>query len=240
MPDTASIAANHLLACLAPDERARVAKQLDSVELSLGEAVQHTGEPLQYTYFPTSSVLSLLRSSESGDTVEVALTGAEGVAGVTAFLGDGRSSSTVVAKRAGHAFRCPRRTLREEVRHCPRLENALLRYVQSLVAQLAQTALCNRLHNSDGRLCRCLLQLHDRQQSNHLELTHEFLSHILGMRRVGVTEALQALQNAGAITMSRGCIKVVNRALLEDCACECYRIISEETERLTPVPYKAN
>lgn len=234
MPDTPTPDDNRILAGAEPDARERLDPHLELVDLAFGESVLRTGQPLENAYFPTTAVFSLMRYTSDGDVAEVALTGDEGVVGVDAFLGRAESTCSALIKRAGLAWRVDAEVLRDVFTRGGRIRTRLLNYTQALVAQLLQTGVCNRLHNTDERLCRCLLQLRDRQHSDRMEITHEFLSHILGGRRVGVTQALGQLQNDGVIASTRGCIELLDRAAMERRACECYSIIREDTERLAP------
>lgn len=234
MPDTPHPDQNRILAGLDPVEREQLQPHLELVEFAFAEEPVQTGELLEQAWFPTTAVFSLVRYAANGDVAEVALTGDEGVVGIDVFLGNALSTSSVVIKRAGLAWCADAGVLREVFALRRQLETRVLRYTQALIAHLAQTGICNRLHNIDQRLCRCLLQLRDRQDSDRLEITHEFLSHILGIRRVGVTQAAGQLQSAGVIASERGRIELLDREEMERRACECYAIIRDETERLSP------
>lgn len=234
MPDTPTPEDNRILAGMAENEREQLDGHLELVDLAFGESIFRTGEPLEHAYFPTTAVFSLMRHTSDGDVAEVALTGDEGVVGVDAFLGKAESTSSVMIKRAGLAWRVDVAVVREVFARGGRIKTAMLNYTQALIAQLAQTGVCNRLHSIDQRLCRCLLQLRDRQQSDRLEITHEFLSLILGGRRVGITQAIGQLLTDGVVSSTRGCIEILDRKEMERRSCECYFIIRDDTARFSP------
>jgi len=154
------------------------------------------------------------------------------VVGVALFLGGDTTPNRAVVQIAGGAFRMKAKLLQEEFARGGPLHHLLLRYTQALITQISQTAVCNRLHSVENRLCRWLLLSHDRVKSEELVMTQEFISNMLGGRRESVTVAAGRLQDAGLIHYARGCIKILNRKGLEASACECYRIVKDELDRL--------
>jgi CRP-like cAMP-binding protein len=164
------------------------------------------------------------------------LAGNDGVVGVALFLGGDTTPNRAVVQVAGGAFKMPARLLREEFGKGGPLQRALLRYTQALITQISQTAVCNRLHDVEQRLCRWLLLCHDRVSSNELQMTQEFISNMLGGRRESVTVAAGRLQDAGLIHYARGHISILDRQGLERTACECYPIVRAEMDRLYPPP----
>jgi len=223
---------NFLLCSLAPTERELLLPHLEPATLLLGSIVYEPGERVDYCYFPTNSVVSLLYTMRDGSTAEMGLVGNDGVAGVATFLGGGSTCSTAVVAIAGNAFRLPARRLQHEFRRSGRLQHLLLRYTQALITQVSQTAVCNRLHSVEQRLCRWLLLCHDRKDRSDLLMTQELIANMLGGRRESVTVAAGHLQDAGLIHYCRGRISVLDRDGLESNACECYRTVEDEVDRL--------
>jgi CRP-like cAMP-binding protein len=168
---------------------------------------------------------------EDGTTVEIGLTGNEGVVGVALFLGGDRTRDEAVVQIAGKAFRMKAAILRQEFARGGSFQRLLLNYTRGLMAQISQTAVCNRLHSVEQRLCRWILLSRDRTDSDELAMTQEFISKMLGGRRESVTVAAQRLRDAGIIRYVRGHITILNRKRLEAKVCECYRAVKDETDR---------
>ena len=223
---------NRLLSTLPKEEYERLQPNLQPVTLSLGGVIYEPGAELGYVYFPTTCVISFLYTMENGSTAEMGLAGNDGVVGVAVFLGGKTTSNRAIVQVAGDAFRMKANVVREEFARGGALQRLLLRYTQALVTHISQTAVCNRLHCGEKRLGRLLLLVHDRVQADELAITQESLSHLLGGRRESVTVAAGRLQDAGLIRYSRGNIKILDRAGLEAAACECYRIVKQEFDRL--------
>jgi len=223
---------NHLLDALPEEDHRRLHSNLEHVTFSLGQVVYESGGRLNYVYFPTSAVVSLLYTTEDGSTAEMGLTGNDGVVGVALFLGGDTTPNRAVVQIAGGAFRMRAKVLQEEFARGGPLQRLMLRYTQALITQISQTAVCNRLHSLEMRLCRWLLLSHDRVKSDELLMTQEFISNMLGGRRESVTVAAGRLQDAKLIRYARGHITILDRTGLEEIACECYRIVKEETDRL--------
>jgi CRP-like cAMP-binding protein len=223
---------NHLLAALPEGDYQRIYSNLERVPFSLGQVVYESDEHLDYGYFPTSSVVSLLYTTQDGATAEMGLTGNDGVVGIALFLGGGTTPNRAVVQVAGGAFRIKAKILQEEFAGGGALQRRMLRYTQALITQISQTAVCNRLHSVEKRLCRWLLLSHDRVDSDELLMTQEFISNMLGGRRESVTVAAGRLQDAGLIHYSRGHISILDRQGLEATVCECYRVVKNETDRL--------
>jgi CRP-like cAMP-binding protein len=225
-------AQNHLLCALGPGKRSRLLPHLQPVTLSLGQILYEPGERIDYCYFPTNSVVSLLYTTQDGSTAEMGLVGNEGVLGVALFLGGESTCSRALVPVAGEAFRLSARLLREEFACRGPLQHLLLRYTQALITQISQTAVCNRLHSVEQRLCRWLLLCHDRRNCSELLMTQELIANMLGGRRESVTVAAGHLQDAGLIHYCRGHISILDRQGLEASVCECYRIVEDEFDRL--------
>ena len=223
-----------LQAGLQPEEWRRLQPLLEPVAMPLGHVLCDAGQIPTHAYFPTTAIVSLLYISERGSSAEIAVVGNEGVVGIQLFMGGGTSPSRAVVQSAGVGYRLPAQVVREEFARAGLLMKLLLRYTQALIAQMAQTAVCNRHHTVDQQLCRWLLFSLDRRQGSELEVTHELISNLLGVRREGVTEAALALQRAGLISYRRGRISVLDRVGLEARSCECYAVVKAEYERLAP------
>jgi CRP-like cAMP-binding protein len=227
-----SLTRNGLLAALSPHEQTRLRPALEAIDLSLGDVVHESGGRLEYIYFPTTCIVSLVYTMASGETAEMGLVGNEGAAGIALFTGGDTMPNRAVVQVAGQAFRMKAGFLREEFRQGGPFQAVLLRYTQALITQVCQTAVCNRLHSVQQRLCRWILLCHDRLPSNELVMTQEFISHMLGGRRQSVAVAAGRLQDAGWIHYSRGHIRILDRDGLEAAACECYGTVKAEFDRL--------
>ncbi|MBK5967728.1 hypothetical protein Thiosp_01424 [Thiorhodovibrio litoralis] len=230
---------NHLLEALPFCEFERLRTQMELVPLPLGKALYESGEQLSHVYFPTNAIVSLLYVMRDGASAEIAVVGNEGVVGVALFMGSDTMPNRAVVQSAGHAYRLKGRLLKQEFsrnggRRHGALQPLLLRYTMALLAQMAQTAVCNRHHTIDQQLCRWLLLSLDRLASSELCMTQELIANMLGVRREGVTEAAGRLQKAGLIHYSRGHISLLDRPGLEARACECYQVVKKEFQRLLP------
>jgi CRP-like cAMP-binding protein len=223
---------NGLLAALPRDEYERLLPNLQQVTFSLGEVVYEFGGHLDYVFFPTTSIVSLLYTMENGSSAEMGLTGNEGVVGIALFMGGGTMPNRAVVQSAGTAIRLRAKVLQDEFALGGRFQYLLLRYTQALITQISQTAVCNRLHSVEQQLCRWLLLSHDRLKSDELIMTQELIADMLGVRREGVTVAAGHLQDAGAISYVRGRIKILDRQKMEETVCECYRVVKDEFARL--------
>ncbi len=223
---------NHLLAALPPDEFDRLKPDLEAVSLSLGEVIYESGEQLDYIYFPTTAIISLLYIMENGSTAEIGMAGNDGLVGIALFMGGSTTPSRAVVQRAGNAFRLRSKTLQTVFGFGGVFQKILLRYTQALMTQISQTAVCNRLHSVEQRLCRWLLINHDLLQTNKLIMTHDLIANMLGVRREGVSIAAGHLQKQGLIKYARGTITMLDRTGLEAAACECYKVVKQEYDRL--------
>jgi CRP-like cAMP-binding protein len=223
---------NRLLAALPSDEYERLVPSLQKVSFSLGEVIYEFGGRLNYVYFPTTSIVSLLYTMENGASAEMGLTGNDGLVGIALFMGGGTMPNRAVVQSAGDAIRMQAKVLQDEFARGGQFQRLLLRYTQALITQISQTAVCNRLHSVEQQLCRWLLLSHDRVKADELIMTQELIADMLGVRREGVTVAAGRLQDEGAISYVRGHIKILDRQKLEETVCECYRVVKDEFERL--------
>lgn len=225
---------NQLLASLPEAERERWNPHLELVALPLGHVLYESGTHVQHVHFPLDAIVSLLYVLEDGASAEIAVVGHEGVVGIAIFMGGESSTSRAVVQSAGQALRMRAHFVKEEFSRSGPVLHLMLRYTQALIAQMSQTAVCNRHHSLDQQLCRWLLLSLDRLDRNELTMTHELIANMLGVRREGVTEGALKLQRAGLISYSRGHIKVLDRPGLEQRTCECYSVVKREYDRLLP------
>jgi len=232
MPPLHSPLQNHLLATLPKPDFERIAPHLELVEMPLGDVLYESGAQLQHVYFPTTSIVSLLYVMEDGASAEIAVVGKEGILGISLFMGGETTPSRAVVQSAGYGYRLKSQILKDEFNRAGAMMRLLLRYTQSLITQMAQTAVCNRHHSVEQQLCRWLLLSLDRLDTMELKMTQELIANMLGVRREGVTEAAGNLRRDGLIRYSRGQIVVLDRARLEQAACECYAVVKKEDERL--------
>jgi len=224
---------NHLLAAFPDGVRERTSPQLKLVELRLGDVIYESGQSVEYVYFPTSSIISMLYVLENGASAEIAVVGFEGMVGVAVFMGGESTPNRAVVQSAGAAYRMPAAELTGVFNAHHEVRVLMLRFTQALISQMSQTAVCNRHHSIDQQLCRWLLLSLDRLGGKRLNMTQELIANMLGVRREGVTEAAGKLQNLGVIEYHRGHITVIDRPTLEALSCECYSVVKRETERLS-------
>nr|WP_315429497.1 Crp/Fnr family transcriptional regulator [uncultured Albidiferax sp.] len=227
---------NHLLAALPAAELARWEPYLELVDLSLGQVLCDAGQAPAYAVFPTTAIVSLVYGTLEGASSEIAVVGNEGVVGISLFMGGGATPNQALVQSAGEGYRLRASWIKSAMLQGGPVLQMLLRYTQSLMAQMAQTAVCNRYHSIDQQLCRRLLLGLDRVASDELEMTQELAASLLGVRREGVTCAAHKLQLAGVIRYQRGHIMVLDRAQLEKRSCECYAVTKKEYDRLLPAP----
>jgi CRP-like cAMP-binding protein len=218
---------NRLLAALPPADLARLAPMLEPVQIDVGTVLCEPDDPIRYIYFPHDSLISLLAVAEGRMTLEVGLVGREGMLGATIALGHETTQLRAIVQRAGRAARMDSAQFRTEFACNPALQRVLYRYTDTLLSQAIQIAVCSRFHVLEARLARSLLVTRDRLQSDKFHLTHEFLAHALGVRRVGVTKAASALQQQGLIIYSRGNIEILDVPGLVAASCRCYEIVKD-------------
>jgi CRP-like cAMP-binding protein len=214
-------AENSVLAALPPKVNLRVLIALEAVTLTFGEVLDEPADPIRYVYFPTHSLLSLLTLVEGRLALEV------GMVGIPLALGIGISSVCALVQGSGTALRMTSARFRSEMRDSPAFQRELFRYTHFLMVQISQTAGCNRFHGVEERLARWLLMTRDRLRSNQFRLTQELLGIMLGVRRVGVTNAAGALQRQDLISYSRGTISILDGRGLEAVACPCHEVVRD-------------
>jgi CRP-like cAMP-binding protein len=225
---------NHLLAALPETVYERLLPHLALVPMPLGQVLYTSGSELHHVYFPTSCIVSLVYVMSNGASAEIAVTGYEGLLGVSLFLGGLTTPNQAVVQSGGHAYRISADLIKKEFDLGGPVQHLLLLYTQALIAQMAQTAVCNRHHSLDQQLCRWLLLSLDRLRSGELKMTQELIANMLGVRRQGVVEAAGRLQKAGLIEYQRGHINILDRMRLEARVCECYAVVKREYDRLLP------
>jgi CRP-like cAMP-binding protein len=236
---SSEIKLNRLLAALPDAELTRWLPHLELFDMPLGRVLYESGKTEHYVYFPTSAIVSLLYVMKNGDSAEIAVVGNEGLVGISLFLGGNATPSRAVVQSAGTGFRMKAQFMKAEFDKSGPVTHLLLRYTQALITQMSQTAVCNRHHSLDEQLCRWLLLSLDRLPGNELVMTQELIANMLGVRRVGVTEAALKVQDAGLISYTRGRIKVLDRLGLERRSCECYQVVKDEYDRLLPAQMAA-
>ncbi len=234
MPARHSPNRNHLLAALSEADLERFDPRFKLIKLSLGTTIYKAGSALEFAYFPTTCVVSLVSQMPNGDTAEIAVVGNEGVVGATLAMGSLRSSNHAVVQCAGYAFRVPAAEFRKELDLNGALRSLTLQYIEALMVQMAQTVACNKHHPVAQQLCRWLLLSLDRLPSNVVQMTDGLVANMLGVRLRGVMTAAGKLHAEGIITYLRGRITVLNRAKMEKRTCACYRIVRDEEIRLLP------
>ena len=227
-----SVVQNHLLAALSDAEYRRLAPHLELVPMLLGETLHEPGGRLRHVYFPTSAIVSLLHTLESGLSAEFAGVGNEGIVGISLFMAGDNAPSAAVVQTAGHGYRLRAQVLMDEFDRAGLVQRLLLRYMRALITQIFQSGACNRHHSIEQQLCRWLLLTLDRMPSNELVMTQELIAGALGVRRQGITEAAGRLRQAGCIRYRRGHISVLDRRGLETRTCECYPVVRKEIGRL--------
>ena len=223
--------ANRILASVPAREYRRLSPHLFPVSLKFGQVLYEPGKSIRQVYFPLNSLVSLLTAVDRRRTLEVGMVGQEGMAGMPFILGMGVSGVRALVQGAGTALRMSATAFRVEFDRTPALQQALYRYTYALMAQISQTAACNRFHEAEARLARWLLMTADRVGSDEFPVTHEFLAHMLGLRRVGVTEAASALKRRSLIAYQRGKLQILDKRGLGRASCSCYQIVKTVFER---------
>lgn len=213
---------NKILASLPRSEYQRLLPSLEEVDLNEGDVIGESGQAMRYVYFPANALLSLLTPVDQKDVFAVALVGREGMSNVACALGAYQSPFQTLVLSAGGAMRMKAKVFVREFRDSEVLRSAVLRYVLSLTVQISENAACNRFHVIEQRLARWLLMIRDRLNSDHFHATHEMLGQLLGVRRVGVTNAAHDLKQRRLIDYSRGELDIMDGASLKLAACACY------------------
>ena len=226
---------NRLLASLRPDDRRRLVPHLQQAHLERGAVLLDVGQEVGHVWFPEGAVVSMIIVMAEGDSSEAATIGREGVVGLVAALGGGRATARAVVQVPGNVLRLPLGAMWEAFEASLSFRQSCLHHADALLAQVLQGVACAALHPVEARLCRWLLQLQDRAGgAAELPLTQDFLAEMLGVHRTSITTAALPLQRAGLIAYRRGRVTVLDRARLEEAACECYATVRAHYERLLP------
>lgn len=229
---------NHLLAALPQQVYQRLEPHLRLVELSQSQILNIVGEPDQYAYFPTNSMISRVAVLEDGATTEIGVVGNEGMIGIPIILQTNRTFFSTIIQVGGDSLIITAKELQKELDRQGALKYLLMHYIQARMIQVGQTAACNRHHKLEQRFARWLLMVRDAIEKNEFPLTHEFLSQMLGVRRTGITEIAGKFQKAGIIEYKRGKIEIINEQKLEATSCECYQIVSQQFSDVLNIPLK--
>lgn len=228
------VRANRLLAAMPRDALERLLPHMQRVRLVAGD-VLHAGDEVKHLYFPIDAIVTLLMQLDSRTTAMVAIVGREGVAGVSAMMGDAPPRGRGVVLRTGDALKISAATLKAEFDRHDVVMRVLLRFMQALVTHISQAAVCNRHHKVEPQLCSWLLTCMDRLlQGSELRVTHETIAGMLGVRRESITESASQLRYLGLIAYKHGRIRILDRPGLLTRACECYQVVKRETDRLLP------
>lgn len=219
---------NKLLAALPKKDYQGMQRHLEEVPLVFDKVIFEPSVLISDVYFPNSGIVSILAGADERSTLEVGLVGSEGMVGLSVFLGVNSSHNLAVVQGAGSAMKMKASAFRTTCRNDGALTRLLQRYAHSVITQITQAAVCNQFHSLDSRLARWLLMTHDRVDGDEFQVTQEFLSNMLGVRREGVSLAASNLQKVDLIRYSRGRLTILDRAGLEAKSCVCYEIISNE------------
>src|SRR5664279_2453454 len=222
---------NQVLASIPARDYKRLQAHLEPIELKFGQLLYEPGKSIRHVYFPVDCLISLLTAVDKRRTLEVGMVGNECMAGMPFILGMGVSGVRAIVQGSGVALRMASAPFRIEFKRTPELQEALYRYTYALMAQISQTAACNRFHEAEERLSRWLLMTRDRVGSDEFFLTHEFLAHMLGLRREGVTEAASALKRRKLISYARGQIRILDVKGLKRSSCSCYQTVKDVFDR---------
>jgi CRP-like cAMP-binding protein len=225
---------NRLLASLPEAEFERWRPYLELIELHLGQVLYGPGAELSYAYFPVTAIVTLQHVLENGTSTEIAVVGNDGLVGISLFMGGDTTPSKAVVRNAGAAYRLASRNLTSEFNRGGAVVHLLLRYTQALIAQMSQTAVCNRHHTVRQQLCRWLLLSLDRLPGNEIVTTQKLIANMLGVRSERVTAEAARLQAEGVIRYHGERITALDRSKLEASACECYAVVKKEYDRLLP------
>jgi CRP-like cAMP-binding protein len=225
---------NRLLAALPTVSYEALVPHLEAIAMPLGLSLYESGGAQTYVFFPVTAIVSLMYVLEDGRSAQIALTGNEGLVGISLFMGGETTPSRAMVQSAGRGYRMKASVVRKHFGSSAAFQHLLLRFTQALLTQMTQTAVCNRHHSVHQQLCRWLLLSLDRVSGNELVMTQEMIANVLGVRREGVTQAAGNLQTDNLIKYTRGKISVINRNGIEACVCECYGVVKNEYNRLLP------
>lgn len=231
---------NRLLTSLPDKDYKNLLGNSERIDLVYGSTLYKTGAIIRHVYFPESGIVSLLSAVDGNQTLEVGIVGSEGMVGVPAFLGATTSNNIALVQGAGFALRMTTADFVKECETSNKLQQVLKRFVQSLMAQTAQSAACNRFHPVESRMARWLLMTNDRMKTGVFQITQEFLSNMVGVRREAVNKTARSFHERGFISYHRGKLSILDVKGLKTVACACYKIISKSDPNYEAVANKAN
>lgn len=223
---------NEILAALLGTEYRRLLPKLERVSLKRGDIVYRADQKIARVYFPEDAVIAIVDTAVDGSTIEVGIIGHEGLVGINIFLGGAVTPDKAIVQLAGSAFMMESKKLRKEIRVGSALQRLLLDYTRTFLAVISQSVACSQHHTVEQRLARWLLTMNDYAHMREIQMVHDSIASMLGVRRVSVTDAAQSLQVAGLISYQRGHIRVLDKAGLAKKSCECYRFIREQYQSL--------
>ena len=224
---------NLLLTALPHEVYKQIENKMEQVKLSYGEILNRPGETIEEVYFPLTCLISVTITMMDGSTVEAGVVGSREMVGINAFMGGRETTQTeYIVQVPGNAVKMKAHLLLDEFDTNKQLRDVMLKYTQTYIAQISQNVACNRIHTLEKRMARWLVESSDRLYADELFLSHEFLSHMLGVRRSGITETAHLLEKKGLIKCGRKKIQIIDRQRLEEASCECYRVIKQEYDRL--------
>lgn len=229
--DTRHLLRNRLLSVLPTEELDVLKSHLEPITFARGDILFQAGDSIRHVYFPNNGMISLLSVTEQGQTVEVGFTGVEGIVGLPIVLGRDEMAYQAMAQVAADCFRIETGPALKLFKQCGVFHDVVLRFGYVILKQISQTCVCNHFHTIEARLCRWLTVMGERSNNNHLSLTQEFLSHMLGVQRTSVGMIANNMQNNGLIRYSRGKVEIVDIERLRQSACECYFIVKDEYEK---------
>jgi CRP-like cAMP-binding protein len=232
---TSSKPVNSLLTALPQEVYQRLLPDLQLITLPQHQILFLSGETYDYAYFPTNSMISSVSILENGATTELGIVGNEGMIGLPLILGTTFTNFAAIVQVGGNGYKIAAAPLQEELNRQEEFKSLLMRYTQARIIQLGQAAACNRHHKLEQRFARWLLTVRDSMNSNQFQLTQEFISQMLGVRRTGVTEIAGQFQKAGIIQYKRGFVEILDNQKLEATACECYQLIHQQFSRLLDI-----
>lgn len=227
---------NHLLTLLPAPLYTALQPHFEWVDLKVGQVLHAPGKVLSHVYFPTTAIVSWMYFLENGDSTEIAMTGREGMVGLYLLLGSTSTHNQAVVQTAGSAIRIRLSAVLNSFNGDTAVQRILLQFTQALFAQMGQATVCKKHHHTEEQLCRFLLSILDRHDSHNLQMTHEWMSHLLGVRREAVSLAAAKLMKQGLIRYSRGHIHILDRQGLEERACECYGVVQKQYQNLLNWP----
>lgn len=231
-PNDSEVLGNKLLAALPEAEREKVRPHLQTCKLERDQVLWEMDEIREYVYFPIDSMICLLHEAESGVSVEVGMTGRQGMIGVVTFIGDAKMAKRAVVQNAGTAYRITAKEAEKLIEKSEPFRDICMSYTQALLAQISQNVICNRLHSVDKQVSKYLLACYDCLGTREFAVTHAQIANTLGVRRETVSVAAHDLQDQGLIEYSRGKLKILDRPALIAATCECYEAVRDQYKRI--------